>query len=125
MNLQQIKQAVNDGKTVHWGNRLYSVTKSHFGNGEEDWNIFCKSNEHCIGLTWQDGKTMNGREEQFFINPKDNFTEEKLHELYLDYFNNFITVEKFAEHYNLNFEEAKEVIEQGGEIHHTNCKPQN
>ena len=44
-------------------------------------------------------------------------TNEDLQIMYLDYINNFLTVEKFAEYYNLTIEQANEVIEQG-EIKH-------
>lgn len=62
MNLQEIKQAIADGKKVHWSNKLYDVIESKW-----EYLIRCNSNGHCIGLTWQDGVTMNGREEDFFI----------------------------------------------------------
>jgi hypothetical protein len=63
MKLQEIKQAIEDGKTVNWSNSLYEVVKSKYG----ELLIRCKNNDHCIGLTWQDGVTMNGKEEDFFI----------------------------------------------------------
>ena len=62
MTLQEIKQAISEGKKVHWSNSLYIV---HFSGGE--YLITCTSNEHTIGLTWQDEITMNGKEEDFFI----------------------------------------------------------
>ena len=34
-------------------------------------------------------------------------------EMYLDYVNNFLTVEKFAEHYGITEEKANEIIEEG------------
>ena len=33
--------------------------------------------------------------------------------LYLDWFNNFLTIERFAEYYNMTVEQAKKVIEVG------------
>lgn len=63
MNLEEIKQAVNEGKKVHWSNTSYEVVKAN--NGE--YLIECNLNKHCIGLTWMDGITMNGKEEDFFI----------------------------------------------------------
>lgn len=63
MTLQQIKAAVEDGKTVHWVNDAYSVIKGFGGQ----WLICCHHNDSCIGLTWRDGVTLNGREDQFFI----------------------------------------------------------
>ena len=65
MTLSEIKEAVDAGKTVHWSNALYSVIPSC-----GDYLIKCSSNNHCIGLTWQDGVTMNGKEEDFYIKPE-------------------------------------------------------
>lgn len=62
MTLNEIKQAVEAGKTVHWATRSYRVVKDSIGQ----WLIEC-DNGHCIGLTWQDGVTVNGRPEQFFV----------------------------------------------------------
>ncbi len=67
MNLQQIKDAVNAGQTVCWSNNNYKVVTGTFPNKEVYWNIVCVSNNHTIGLTWADGVTMNGKEEDFFI----------------------------------------------------------
>ena len=62
MTLQEIKEAVDNGKTVYWENGNYTVVKND-KNGE----YFIKaSNGYCIGLTWADGKTLNGKEEEFF-----------------------------------------------------------
>ena len=33
--------------------------------------------------------------------------------LYLDWFNNFLTIERFAEYYNMTVEQAEKVIEIG------------
>ena len=63
MTLSEIKRAVEAGKTVHWQNDGYVVTKDHLGQ----WFIVFKSNNHHIGLTWQDGKTMNGKPSEFYI----------------------------------------------------------
>lgn len=62
MNLEQIKQAIADGKKVYWASALYEVIK----NSRGEYNIICKSNNHSIGLTWADGKTLNGKESDFF-----------------------------------------------------------
>lgn len=37
-------------------------------------------------------------------------------EMYLDWFNNFLSTEKFREYYNLSMTEAENVIDQGREI---------
>ena len=63
MNLNEIKAAVRAGKTVHWASTNYVVEEDRIGQ----WHIICLSNRHCIGLTWQDGVTLNGREDQFFV----------------------------------------------------------
>ena len=63
MTLEQIKKAVESGKPVHWSNSLYRVIKDEIGQ----WLIVCDSNQYCIGLTWRDGVTMNGKPEDFFI----------------------------------------------------------
>ena len=42
---------------------------------------------------------------------------DRYHELYLDYFNNFITTGRFAEHYNLDTETAAAIIDLGRELH--------
>lgn len=63
MTLNEIKEAVEAGKTVHWASANYVVIKDRIGQ----WLIKCVSNNSCIGLTWRDGVTMNGRPEEFFI----------------------------------------------------------
>lgn len=40
-----------------------------------------------------------------------------LADLYLDYFNNFLTRERFAEHYGLSAQQADGVLVIGKEIH--------
>lgn len=37
----------------------------------------------------------------------------ELEKMYLDYFNNFLTVGRFAEHYNISVKEANEIINLG------------
>ncbi|CAM3559566.1 hypothetical protein [Parendozoicomonas haliclonae] len=63
MTLEEIKQAIEGGKRVFWKSQLYEVINDHFGG----YLIVCMDNDSAIGLTWQDGKTMNGKEEDFFI----------------------------------------------------------
>lgn len=62
MTLNEIKAAVDQGKTVCWSNEAYDVVK---GGGQ--YLIVCLHNDHAIGLTWRDGVTMNGKPEEFFI----------------------------------------------------------
>lgn len=63
MTLQEIKTAVMNGKTVHWANTSYVV----ICDKHNQWLIHCPSNGYTIGLTWEDGVTMNGKESDFFI----------------------------------------------------------
>lgn len=63
MKLHQIKNAVNAGQTVYWKSPAYVVIKDRIGQ----WLIRCELNNHCIGLTWRDGETMNGKEQDFYI----------------------------------------------------------
>lgn len=63
MNLDEIRAAVERGETVHWANDGYTVHK----DGHGQWLIQCDWNLSCIGLTWNDGVTMNGRPEDFYV----------------------------------------------------------
>ncbi len=62
MTLSEIKAAVSAGRTVHWKQPTYRVICS-LGQ----WLIACEFNGHCIGLTWTDGVTMNGKPEDFYV----------------------------------------------------------
>jgi len=62
MTLEQIRAAVEDGKRVFWVNSDYEVIKDSRGQ----WHIKCHHNGNCIGLTWRDGVTMNGKPDEFF-----------------------------------------------------------
>jgi len=64
MKLAEIKTAVMAGKTVHWSSDAYVVI---YAPRIEEFLIKCLLNDHCIGLTWKDGVTMNGKPSQFFI----------------------------------------------------------
>lgn len=61
MKAEEIKAAVDAGKKVHWSNKSYQVIK-----GKDDYLIKGPTG-HAIGLTWEDGKTLNGKEEDFFL----------------------------------------------------------
>ena len=53
-------------------NKEYGMHSVSFGEGykvvytnknkEEFWCIVCSHNDNCIGLTWNDGESMNGKE---------------------------------------------------------------
>lgn len=63
MKAEEIKKAVDEGKTVHWSHEGYSVIKDNLGQ----YLIYCSINGYCIGLTWRDGVTLNGKEQDFYI----------------------------------------------------------
>ena len=48
-----------------------------------------------------------------------NIEQRKLQSIYLDYVNNFITVERFAEVYGITTLEAEALINMGGRLHNT------
>jgi hypothetical protein len=64
MKLDQIKNAVDSGLVVHWSNDGYQVIKGH--EYLIGWDIGGRQ-ENYIGLTWADGKTLNGKEDDFYI----------------------------------------------------------
>jgi len=66
MTLDEIKEAVEDGHKVHLIDDGYQVIKDILGQ----WFIRCTHNGHCIGLTWADGVTINGKPEDFYIGHK-------------------------------------------------------
>ena len=63
MNLEQIKQAIARGDKVNWSNNAYEVIVDSVGQ----YLIHCHLNDSYIGLTWRDGVTMNGKEDDFFL----------------------------------------------------------
>jgi hypothetical protein len=60
MTLTEIKNAVLSGKKVCWHNPAYEVIIDN----KNQWMIKHIAG-HCIGLTWADDVTMNGKEEDF------------------------------------------------------------
>jgi len=63
MTVEEIKKAVDAGKKVYWSNTLYEVIKDSIGQ----YLIHVIGTSNYIGLTWKDGKTLNGDECQFFV----------------------------------------------------------
>lgn len=66
MTLDEIKAAVNAGKTVHWASEGYTVIRDQ----HDQWFIAYRHGHrdaNYIGLTWTDGVTVNGRPDQFYI----------------------------------------------------------
>ncbi len=45
-----------------------------------------------------------------------NYTRAQIKSMYIDYFNNFLSIERFAEYYNLSVTDADEIIKQGRTI---------
>jgi hypothetical protein len=62
MTLDEIKEAVDAGCDVYWCTARYGVVKDKLGQ----YLIECYDNGSCIGLTWSDGVTLNGREQDFY-----------------------------------------------------------
>lgn len=52
----EIRAAVDAGKTVYSGSDAYVVVK----DSTQRYLIKCMINNYCIGLTWKDRKTLNG-----------------------------------------------------------------
>lgn len=65
MNLQEIKNAVLSGVKVCWHNPAYEVIK----DSKDQWLIKHAAG-HCIGLTWADDVTLNGKQEDFYTPTK-------------------------------------------------------
>ena len=61
MNLEQIRAAQKLGLTVHWANEGYTVHDNSIV-----W-MFGTPKANSIGLTWSDGKTLNGQPDEFFV----------------------------------------------------------
>ena len=69
MTLNEIKSAVDAGKTVHWVNPGYIVLHDQTHNCDQwliAWN-YGRQDANFIGLTWQDGVTVNGKPDEFYI----------------------------------------------------------
>ena len=63
-----IKRLVDAGITVYSGSKAYRVIKDNIGQ----YLIHCDINGYCIGLTWKDGKTLNGND--FFFEGESHGT---------------------------------------------------
>jgi hypothetical protein len=61
MKTQEIKAAVDAGKKVHWKNGSYRVVKN------KSIYVVQGPSGSMTGLTWADGETLNGKEEDFFV----------------------------------------------------------
>jgi hypothetical protein len=63
VTLGEIIGAVNDGRTVYWASKLYRVVRAKSGTTF----LICGPGNYSIGLTHADGTTLNGKEEDFFV----------------------------------------------------------
>jgi hypothetical protein len=63
MNLAEIKEAIKNRNRVFWKSEIYEILKDI--NGQ--YLIKCLPNKSCIGLTWTDETTLNGEEDEFYI----------------------------------------------------------
>lgn len=73
MNLQEIKNSISQGRKVFWKNNSYEVIRDN----QNKYLICCNLNDHCIGLTHLDGVTLNGNENDFFLEPKEVLLSEE------------------------------------------------
>ena len=62
------------------------------------------------------------RKENEIIMIRKLYNNSKLKEMYLDYVNNFITIDKFSCHYDLKYTDALHVINLGSSIHETDIQ---
>ena len=70
MTLQEIKTEIEKGNNVYYQSLSYSVVLDSKGQ------YLIKCGSHCIGLTWADNTTLNGKEAEFFT-ATSNFTQTK------------------------------------------------
>lgn len=61
MTLDEIKTALEAGNRVFWVHNGYEVIRDNLGH-----YLIQYQDGHCIGLTHQDGVTLNGKEKEFF-----------------------------------------------------------
>ena len=52
MTLQEIKDAINSGQTVHWANSLYEVVHDSL----DQWLVVCTDNGYTTGLHSKSGE---------------------------------------------------------------------
>lgn len=63
MTVAHIQKLVDLGMPVYWKTKAYKIVKDAWG----EYLIQCSLNGHCIGLTHQDGTTLNGEPHEFFV----------------------------------------------------------
>jgi hypothetical protein len=84
MTLQEIKNALAEGRKVYHGNKNYEVIQDKIGQ----YLIVCSINDYTIGLTHSDKKTMNGKEADFFAETPREIREAQTHALIVDILEN-------------------------------------
>ena len=62
MNVNEIRQAVDNGLTVFWCSPAYQVIKDKIGQ----YLIMYYKGDY-VGLTWQNSDTLNGEESEFYL----------------------------------------------------------
>lgn len=67
MNIADIKEAIDNGKTVHWCHTGYVVHKDNLGQ----YLITFPANGSSIGLTNAAGNRLNGQEKDFYVSGVD------------------------------------------------------
>jgi hypothetical protein len=63
LTVHEIKAAVDRGEPVRWKSENYHVIRDRIG----EYLIVCQNNQSTIGLTHQDGVTLNGDESDFYV----------------------------------------------------------
>jgi len=66
MTLEQITTSLDDGHRVYWHSKDYEVLKNATGQLK----IKCRRSNSCIDLVLNDGVTLNGDPEDFFVEAK-------------------------------------------------------
>jgi hypothetical protein len=84
MTLDEIKQAIAEGRKVYHGSKNYEVIRDNIGQ----YLIVCSFNGYTIGLTHSDKQTMNGKEADFFSETPRELREMQTHALIVDMMEN-------------------------------------
>jgi len=67
MNLEEIKNSVENKIPVYWASMSYQIIK----NKNDDFYIKCSATGHLRGLTYIDGETLAEPESDFFKNDEN------------------------------------------------------
>jgi len=113
MILSEIKKAVELGMKVNWKSSMYSVVEETEGA----LLVVCKDNGTCHGLVYKNG--LQGNPLDFYVN---GFDSTQLRSMFLDYFNNYLTVSLWCEHNQISLNEGENLIKLGRLTHENYCK---